>query len=58
MTEQKVLENVALPSGTFANMTLKDVETVIAKVLRHPEVDKEIQRLEIPREGVVCEPWP
>lgn len=56
--ERRLLENVKMPAGSFANMTPGDVTTIIERCLGHPSVLKEVARLQIPLEGVVCEPWP
>ncbi|KAF2653868.1 putative copper/topaquinone oxidase [Lophiostoma macrostomum CBS 122681] len=57
VTMSKLIENT-LPDGTFANVTLADAENVIEHCLSHPSIVKEIERLGLTRESVVCEPWP
>lgn len=39
-------------------MSMGDAEAVIRSCLGHPKVIKEIERIGVPLEGVVCEPWP
>ncbi|KAJ1709175.1 copper/topaquinone oxidase [Aspergillus flavus] len=58
ITNSKLVENVSLPAGTFANMSTGDVTRAVEACMGLPAVQKEIERLKIPREGVVCEPWP
>ena len=58
ITNSKLVESVSLPAGTFANMSTGDVTRAVEACMGLPAVQKEIERLKIPREGVVCEPWP
>lgn len=54
---QVLVENVLLPEGVFCNMSMGDVTAVTKACLEHPDVHKEIDRLGLSMDGVVCEPW-